>query len=408
MEKKTGFALLRIFPIVLLLGAVAVSIYLLAQKTGYLNRASELTNTVDYAVSFSENSASSSGSNYVSYLPNASSSGSLVLNFPFTIEGWFKTSKPTSGNYLHVYTPLALQSRRSIVNYGYLYRFTFETQDSDGSTRPMFSVMKNNPQPNDHNNYISVGGNSSVSIPAGEWGHVAVTASSSGNFCYAQLYVNGNMVDSRTMYTQNCQTWKDSPTEFTLAKPISGEGGISGFYFPGEINEVRISNTTRYTTNFSPQKTPFVTDDNTVALWHFDQSLTDSSSNSNNGIGHGAVNYVQSQVVPPTAAYLGNFTASLKSSNRVLVTWSTVNEINVLGFNVKRATRRTDGTFGKFIRVNPNLIPAKNIGKLEGASYRLNDNTVKPVNTYQYKLEVIGANNQILETSSVLKVKVTK
>lgn len=408
MNKKSGFALLGLLPLILLVGVVAISIYLLAQKTGFLNHASELSGSIDYAVSFSENSASSSGTNYVSFPPNASGSGSLVLNFPFTIEGWFKTPKPSSGNYLHVYSPLALQAWPSIVNYGYLYRFTFETQDADGSTRPMFAVMKNNPQPFDHNNYISVGANSSVSLPANTWGHVAVTASSSGNFCYAQLYVNGKMVDSRTMYTQNCQTWKDSPTELTLVKPITGEGGISGFYYPGQMNEIRISNTIRYTSDFTPLRTPLNSDQNTVALWHFDQSLLDSSPNSNNGTAHGVVGYVDSQMVPPTAYYIGNFTAVMKTSKRVLATWKTANEINVLGFNVRRATKRTDGTFGKFVRVNQNLIPAKNLGKLEGGAYRLNDDTVAPVNTYQYKLEVIGPSNEILETSSIVKVKVTK
>lgn len=411
MNKREGFIFTKLLPLLLLFGMVGLSVYLLAQKTGFLNRASELTTTTDYAISFSENAGIGSGNtatmsaSYLTFSPNANPLASLVLKFPFTIEGWFKTPKPVSGNYLHVYTPLALHAWPSIVNYGYLYRLTFETQDSNGSSRPMFSVMKNNPQPFDHNNYLSVGGSSGVSLPADEWAHVAVTASSSGNLCYAQLFLNGKLVDSRTMGTLNCQTWTDSPTEFTIAKPISGEGGISGYYYPGTINEIRISDVTRYTADFNPVRTPLTSDANTIALWHFDQSVADASPNGNNGVVKGPVTYVDSQMVPPTASILLNFSGVRKNQNRILLTWQTGTETNIIGFNLYRATKKANGTFGKFVSLNSKLIPAKNVGKIQGASYRFTDDKVMPANTYQYKINVIRADNQIADTKTI-KVKV--
>ena len=58
-------------------------------------------------------------------------------------------------------------------------------------------------------------------------------------------------------------------------------------YFPGLIDELRISNIVRYTASFAPQTSNFSTDASTVVLYHFDegsgQTLTDSSGNAKNG-----------------------------------------------------------------------------------------------------------------------------
>ena len=61
----------------------------------------------------------------------------------------------------------------------------------------------------------------------------------------------------------------------------------------GLVDEVRISNTARYTSNFTPQTTPFVRDQYTKLLYHFDENgqdprgatgfIADDSGNGNNG-----------------------------------------------------------------------------------------------------------------------------
>ena len=63
-------------------------------------------------------------------------------------------------------------------------------------------------------------------------------------------------------------------------------------YFNGLIDEVRISNSVRYSSGFTPQTLPFTTDVNTIGLWHFDESVGtivyDETSNNNDGSINGA------------------------------------------------------------------------------------------------------------------------
>ncbi|MCX8072300.1 MAG: LamG domain-containing protein [Candidatus Binatia bacterium] len=49
------------------------------------------------------------------------------------------------------------------------------------------------------------------------------------------------------------------------------DAGASYPSFSGYVDEVRVSNVLRYTTNFSPPSTPFVSDGDTAALYHFDE-----------------------------------------------------------------------------------------------------------------------------------------
>jgi hypothetical protein len=57
--------------------------------------------------------------------------------------------------------------------------------------------------------------------------------------------------------------------------------GSSGNPINGLVDEARVSNSIRYTTTFSVQTEEFGTDANTMALWHFNDALTDASGNGN-------------------------------------------------------------------------------------------------------------------------------
>ena len=60
--------------------------------------------------------------------------------------------------------------------------------------------------------------------------------------------------------------YNSDETKFTIA---GGKGGSPSFH--GIIDEVRISNVARYTKDFTPKKR-FENDENTLALYHFDQA----------------------------------------------------------------------------------------------------------------------------------------
>jgi len=123
---------------------------------------------------------------------------------------------------------------------------------------------------------------SGLSWTFGQWYHIAVVY----NGTNLRFYRNGTLVG------QN----------YRSDKILNNDNNryIGGYHydfsprdwFSGEIDEVRISNIARYTTNFTVSTSPFVSDSNTVGLWHFDEGTGniayDSSNNHNNGTIYGA------------------------------------------------------------------------------------------------------------------------
>ncbi len=67
----------------------------------------------------------------------------------------------------------------------------------------------------------------------------------------------------------------------------------------GEIDEVRVSRTVRYTTQFTPRRAPYNNDFDTLALWHLDWGEYDSSGFNRNGYSYSYYNnlsYIQSDL----------------------------------------------------------------------------------------------------------------
>ena len=109
------------------------------------------------------------------------------------------------------------------------------------------------------------------------WYHVAIVRTASSYL----LFLNGVLLNTITSATnflwgnlssglclgasQSLDTVYTPPT-FSPCRP-----------FVGYIDEVRISNSSRYTASFTPQTTAFVTDANTVFLQHFDSTILESS-----------------------------------------------------------------------------------------------------------------------------------
>lgn len=100
----------------------------------------------------------------------------------------------------------------------------------------------------------------------------------------------------------------------------------------------------------------------------------------------------------PTSSYLSTFKVRSVAPG-TKVTWKTVNETNVMGFNVLRSGKAN----GSFKQVNGELVWSKNPGQLVGNSYSFRDKTAKPGRTYYYKIEVVGPSGT-LETSDAKRV----
>jgi hypothetical protein len=110
------------------------------------------------------------------------------------------------------------------------------------------------------------GGNSLVSsgspITINTWHHVAISRSGTT----VKLWVNGSQAATNT-YTFT------AGQDTTVRVGSFGDGSLA---FNGHIDEIRISNTARYTANFTPSTTSFQNDDNTLLLLHMDG--TDAST----------------------------------------------------------------------------------------------------------------------------------
>jgi len=116
------------------------------------------------------------------------------------------------------------------------------------------------------------------------WTHLAV----SYDVTTVRLYKNGVLCSSSVTTLVN-----SNASNFTI-----GQSSTSNGNFPMFVDEVRISNTARYTTNsFTPSTSPFITDTNTTILYHFDEygddpkntgKVVDASGNGNHGTISGA------------------------------------------------------------------------------------------------------------------------
>lgn len=114
---------------------------------------------------------------------------------------------------------------------------------------------------------------SNMVLPAG-WNHIAGVYDGAE----ARIYVNG-VRKAQVAATGNVST---SGSAVTIGIGAADEG------FPGNIDEMRVSNNVRYTgASFTVPTAPFESDANTIALYHFDDgtglTLTDSGPNSLHG-----------------------------------------------------------------------------------------------------------------------------
>jgi len=108
-----------------------------------------------------------------------------------------------------------------------------------------------------------------VSLAISTWYHLAISRNGS-NF---RWFLNGSQVG--TTYVNS-----DSMSDFAAILSIGRVSMSGATYFPGRIEEFRISKgTARWTTTFTPSRTPLVSDSYTKLLLHFNNNFKDSSSN---------------------------------------------------------------------------------------------------------------------------------
>jgi hypothetical protein len=122
-------------------------------------------------------------------------------------------------------------------------------------------------------------------VDDGNWHHIAVTrqASTGGVYLYVDGVLDGSDASSPStgdISYRNGRT-TDYPDDPTLVFGAEKHDYPGSLYYKGKLDEFRLSNFIRYNSNFTPPVSPFMTDPQTLALYHFDEGtgtvLTDFS-----------------------------------------------------------------------------------------------------------------------------------
>ena len=135
----------------------------------------------------------------------------------------------------------------------------------------------------DNSTFLGLGYNGSnpnagVSYNMNEWNHIAISYDGST----FRFFVNGQL-----SYSESGSVSGFGPlTEDLVINRHTWNSGSSS-RLAGQLDELRISDIARYTSNFSPPQHEFQNDLNTKGLWHFNEgsggTVYDASSNSNHG-----------------------------------------------------------------------------------------------------------------------------
>ncbi len=102
-----------------------------------------------------------------------------------------------------------------------------------------------------------------------------------------QLFVDGELQSNGA---ESLGTMPDIKRPFLIGTRYTkdADSGFSNFWFHGEIDEVRISDTARYSDNFAPQHF-FEPDEHTLGLYHFDETAGSTAVDSSGRENHAEV-----------------------------------------------------------------------------------------------------------------------
>ena len=112
----------------------------------------------------------------------------------------------------------------------------------------------------DGSSNLQAGGGAGTAVSAGVWHHVAGTFDGT----MLRVFIDGMMVADNPIGSMTA-------ADFPGPLRIGAAAYTNGFHYDGTIDEVRISDIARYTAPFTRPTAPFVSDGDTVALWHFDE-----------------------------------------------------------------------------------------------------------------------------------------
>ncbi len=229
------------------------------------------------------------------------------------------------------------------------------------------------------------------------WYHVAVSRDGSTT----RLFINGTLADE-----SNDPDFELPGSTAALNIGARYWGGYQRF-LDGALDEVRVSNIARYTSNFaiSTSSPPFSDDGNTLLLFHFDDNSAGDVVPNN-----AATNYTF-EVRGHNCAWPDNYTpwnglnddlslpveitsfAIIPGDNQAVLKWSTQSEVSNLGFEVYRSTN--DQEQFQLIASYENTPSLRGSGNSNASrDYTFTDHNVLNGQTYWYKLAAVAMNGE--------------
>lgn len=127
-------------------------------------------------------------------------------------------------------------------------------------------------------------GTAASAVTVGTWNNICMSASTSGSTFTMRIFVNGVQQQIRANNTGTyASTYSNTNGAFGSAPFSIGQWGTASNSARMYIDELRVSTTTRYTSNYTPATTAFTSDANTQLLLQFtgtngSTTITDSSS----------------------------------------------------------------------------------------------------------------------------------
>ncbi|MBI5359621.1 MAG: DUF2341 domain-containing protein [Planctomycetes bacterium] len=211
-----------------------------------------------------------------------------------TIEFWFKASSIPASSYVTILSKGARGTDGAA---------EYEIMLDSAATLDVYRLKDDN---------VSAEADIATGIQVNQWYHFAVTYDGSS---IVKVYLNGQF---KTSWGKSNAIYNSTRSLFIGKQEYNA--GTPGYYFDGTIDEVRISNNIRYTSNFVPQNTPFITDTNTTGLWHLDNDAGDASGNGNNGALNGSPYYTEGKVIAKGSSGMGR-ELSLTTTTGLLGLW---------------------------------------------------------------------------------------
>lgn len=206
---------------------------------------------------------------------------------PASLSGLFFNTDPTKSTEVTLTNISALQGLSAVTIECWVYLTNYPNSSPgnakafnffNGGTQTGYQIQVNSAgtlTSQVGNSSVNTSGTSTPVIPLNAWTHIATSWNGTSVFGF----INGVNVTTNGL--------SGGTTGNPALTPAIGNQAASGRAFPGTISELRISNTARYTANFTPQTTPFTPDANTVGLYHMWEgtgtTVNDNSSQQNNG-----------------------------------------------------------------------------------------------------------------------------